>query len=638
MTDLAVIEVAIRDSAPVLGRMKRWAAAAQITLAMIAGGLILLAMIWRFALPEQPDISALVAGTAAVLVALPVLTSAWHSLGHPSLHGTTDQLIALALIAAWATGDLMTAAILPIMMILGHALEERSLSGSQEAIHALGQLGRHRAHRILADGSIEDVEATMLRVGDQIAIRPGERIPADGTIDHGRSSIDTSLITGESVPVEVGVGAEILAGSIALDGALGCSVSRIGANSTLGKIVELMHVAARSKPPITHLLERYAGRYIGIVLIIAAGTWFLTNDTEAMLAVLVAACPCALVLAVPATAVAAIAVAGRHGILIKGTAFLEELAGVTSVILDKTGTVTGGNLLLVDVLCEPSIGRHLALEIAGSVGAGSSHPVSRAIACFAGTTLAFEQREIGGLGITARLNGEPVALGRPELFGELGISTPPVPLHEGPIVGLAVNGAFNAWLLLADQPKPEARAAIADLGRLGLNPIRLLTGDRPTVAASVADAVGIPSSHVTAGARPADKLHIVLDEIRSGHRPLVVGDGINDSLALKAGAVGIAMGVRGSDIALAAADLVLMTTDLRRLGTAVRLSRRCRQTIKISAALGLGWTITVVALAATGALGEMGALAAAVLHNLGTLLVMGNAARLLRFDEQLAPV
>ena len=351
-----------------------------------------------------------------------------------------------------------------------------------------------------------------------------------------------------------------------------------------------------------------------------------------MLAVLVASCPCALVLAAPATSVAAIAVAARHGILVKGSAFLEHLALVDSLVLDKTGTVTLGELRLASVRPEPGVEPEALLEAAAALGAASRHPVSRALATSRPPACIAEAvREIPGLGVTATLDGADAALGRPELFGQLGIPAPSPPVHDGPVAGVARSGRFLGWLLLADEPRPEAREALAELRAMGLDRQLLLTGDRAGVAMKIGRFLGI--AEVRAEALPEQKLDAVLAQTRAGYRPLVVGDGINDSLALRAGAVGVAMGAAGTDVALASADLVLMTSDLRRLATAIRLSRRCRRTIHVNVGLGLGWTLAIVALAATGVLGAEGALVAAVLHNVGTLAVMANAGRLLRFDE-----
>jgi len=610
-------------------------AARQLTLAMLALGLLGLGLIWRWLMPEQTGVSQLLLGFASLLVAVPVMRSAWFSLRYPSLHGITDQLIALAMLGAWATGDLLTAALLPIIMIFGHVLEERSVIGSQEAIHALGQLTRSHARKIQADGTVIEVDNGTLKAGDTVEVRAGDRVPADGRVLSGQASLDTASITGESVPVEAGVGMTVFGGAINLDGLLRIEVTRTGDESTLGKVIALMQNAERSKPPITRLLERYAGSYMVLVLLLAAVTWFVTNDAQAMLAVLVAACPCALVLSAPATAIAGVAVAARHGILIRSSAFLEELADLTSLVVDKTGTLTYGTLRLQSINSAQA-DHDSVMALAASLGAASSHPVSRALAglVHADNVLVLTDiHERQGLGVVARTEQGEAALGRPELFAQLGIPTTTIPDHDGPIAGLALNGEFLAWLLLADSVKPEAKFALSELRELGLGRQLLLTGDRQSVAQTLARDVGL--HEVEAQALPEDKLNRVLKEIDNGFRPMVVGDGINDSLALKAGVVGVAMGAGGADIALASADIVLIGSDLRRLGTCVRLSRQCRRTLQVNVIIGLGWTLAIVVFAAFGWLGAAGAMIAALLHNLSTLLVLGNAGRLLRFQEPL---
>ncbi|RKS20257.1 heavy metal-(Cd/Co/Hg/Pb/Zn)-translocating P-type ATPase [Pseudomonas sp. WPR_5_2] len=618
-----------------LSSAEQRSAARQLTLAMLALGLLALGLVWRWLSPEQTGVSQLLLGFASVLVAVPVMRSAWYSLRYPSLHGITDQLIALAMLGAWATGDLLTAALLPIIMIFGHVLEERSVIGSQEAIHALGKLTRSHARKIQADGSIVEVDNGTLKAGDRVEVRAGDRVPADGRVLSGQASLDTASITGESVPIEAGVGMPVFGGAINLDGLLRIEVTRTGHESTLGKVIALMQNAERSKPPITRLLERYAGSYMVLVLLLASVTWFITNNAQAMLAVLVAACPCALVLSAPATAIAGVAVAARHGILIRSSAFLEELADLTSLVVDKTGTLTFGTLRLQSI-DSPLEDRSHVLKLAASLGSASSHPVSRALAGLVTQEhflLLTDIHERQGLGVVAMTEQGEAALGRPELFAQLDIPVSAVPDHDGPIAGLALNGEFLAWLLLADSVKPEARFALNELRDLGLGRQLLLTGDRQSVAHTLARDVGI--SDVEAQALPEDKLNRVLKEIGNGFRPMVVGDGINDSLALKAGVVGVAMGAGGADIALASADIVLIGSDLRRLGTCVRLSRQCRQTLQVNVIIGLGWTLAIVAFAAFGWLGAAGAMIAALLHNLSTLLVLGNAGRLLRFQEPL---
>ncbi len=635
-----------QDSPALLSLGERFSLALRLTLSMIAAGLLAIALIWRAVVPGEQGVADLVAGAAAALVSVPVFSAAWSSLRNPSLHGISDQLVALALLACWAAGDLITAAVLPIIMIVGHVLEERSLLGSREAINALGRLVQTSSTRIGCDGLRETVPTQALRVGDRIALQAGDRVPVDGIIRDGHASLDIASLTGEPVPVDAGPGDAALAGSINLDGVLVLEVVRVGGETTLGRIIALMHEAEAAKPPVTRLLEAYAGHYMMLVLLVAAGVWFATSNTAAVLAVLVASCPCALVLAAPATAVAAIVVAARHGILLKGAAFLEQLSEVTSLILDKTGTVTTGVLTLVGVLPAPGVAPDDLLALAASLGAASSHPVSRALAGVAPGTARLplrDMREERGLGMRAHDGTAPVAMGRAALLASLGATPAPAPEHYGPMVGLCRGADFLGWLLLADQPRPEAPGALEQLRSLGLRRQVLLTGDRAAVAERVGRFLRI--GEICAEMLPEQKMQRVRDEVRQGYRPMVVGDGINDSLALKAGAVGVAMGAQeagpgggqgsahGTGVALASADLVLMTSDLRRLATCIRLSWRCRRTIHVNVALGLGWTVTLIVLAACGLLGAEGAIIAAVVHNFSTLLGMANSGRLLSFDE-----
>ncbi|HTW38514.1 MAG TPA: cation-translocating P-type ATPase [Steroidobacteraceae bacterium] len=618
-----------------LDRAERLILGLRLSLALAAGCVLIVAFGMRLLLPAQAGVAQLVAGIAAALVAVPVFVEAWASLRHPSLHGITDRLVALALIAAWATGDLMTAALLPIVMTLGHILEERSMLGSHEAVRALTRLTEVESRRVLPDGSVEKVESNQLRVGDLIELRAGERVPADGVVRRGRSSLDLASLTGESVPVEISEGDQVLAGAINIDGLLRLELTRVGEESTVGRIIALMREAENAKPPVTRLLDRYAGQYMALVLMVAAGVWLITGNTPAMLAVLVASCPCALVLAAPATAVAAIAVAARHGILIKGSAFLEHLADVSSVIFDKTGTITTGELRLAEMRPAPGVDPEWLRRLGASLGSASNHPLSRAVAASVPKEerLSLEEtRELGGFGITGQLEGKPVALGRVDLFERLGVPVTPAPEHSGPIAGVSLDGRFLGWLLFFDQLRSTAGPAVQDLKGLGIEHIVLLTGDRLAVAKQVAGEIGV--SDVYAEMLPEQKMDRVMQEIRTGHRPMVVGDGINDTLALRAGAVGVAMGAQGSgDVAFASADLALMTNDLRRLATCIRLSRRCRRTIYVNVGIGVGFTFGLIVLSGAGVLGIEAPIIAALLHNLSTFLGLGNAGRLLLFDE-----
>ncbi|MCS2148366.1 heavy metal translocating P-type ATPase [Scandinavium manionii] len=608
----------------------------QLTLAMVTIGLLLLSLLWRAMAPKQPAISDILAGVAWLLVAVPVFRAGWHSLRHPDLHGVTDQLIVLAMLGAWALGDLMTAALLPVIMIFGHILEERSVMGTRQAIAGLSKLTHSQARRVRTDGLLESISSQHLKPGDIVEVRAGDQIPADGRILSGHASLDVASITGESVPVEVSVGMAVFGGTLNLNGLLRLEVTHTGEQSTLGKVIALMKDAEQAKPPITRMLERYAGHYLILVLLIAATTWFLTYNSQAMLAVLVAACPCALVLSAPATSMAGIAVAARHGILIRNAAFLEELADVDALIIDKTGTLTQGRLRLAELNQSTERSREAVLQLASALGAVSNHPVSRALVDARHNHKAIplsDVEEIHGLGVIAMTDAGQTLLGRRELFERYRVSASPLPSHDGPVVGLAENGVFLGWFLLEDTLRPEAPEAMATLKMLGIDHQLLLTGDRQIAAQRVAQQTGI--SELAAEVLPAEKLQKVHQAVNEGWRPMVVGDGVNDALALKAGAVGIAMGSNGADIALASADVVLTGSDLRRLATAVRLSRQCRSTLQVNVIIGLGWTVLIVIAAALGLLGSSGALIAAILHNLSTLLVLLNTGRLLQFNETL---
>jgi len=610
----------------------------QIALALLAGGLLALSLAWRYFAPGGAQLAEVLAGLASLLVAGPVFAGAWHSLKHPSLHGVTDRLIALAMLAAWAIGDMTTAALLPIVMTFGHALEERSVLGSQEAIRALGRLTSGNVRRVRADGTIEDVPYEAIRAGDTVEVAAGSRIPADGVVRRGRSSVDNGPITGESLPLDVDEGVAVFGGAMNLDGPLRIEVTHAGEHSTLGKIIELLQRAEQVKPPITQVLERYMGGYLALVLLIAAIVWFASANASAMLAVIVAACPCALVLAAPSTAIAGIAVGARHGVLFRNAAFLDRIGEIDSLVIDKTGTLTYGELRVADVFAQPGVASAEAVALAARLGAGSAHPVSRALTRYAAsaTSAAGQEvapfkrtRELRGLGVVAETPEGTAVLGRAELLREHVATLQAAPASiDGPCVGLALNGQLLAWFGFADALRAEAAGALAELRELGLVRQTLLTGDRDVVARKVAAEVGIDT--VVSQALPHDKLDYVMHELDAGHHPLVVGDGLNDVLAIKAGATSIAMGERGIDIAVASADIVLLGDDLRRIPTCIRLGRRCRLTATINAAIGLFCTVVIITLAA---LGLLGAVWVAILHNVGTFIVIANAGRLLRIDE-----
>ncbi len=618
----------------VLAPAERGEITRRIALALAAGGLLALSLAWRFVPSQGSAVASVLAGLASLLVAGPVFSNAWHSLRAPSLHGVTDRLIALAMLAAWATGDMTTAALLPIVMTFGHALEERSVLGSQEAIRALARLAATRARRIRKDGSVEDVPTEALARGDLLEVPAGARIPADGIVKSGRSAVDNSPITGESLPQDVAADMPVYGGAMNLDGALRIEVTHVGEQSTLGRIVELLAHAERVKPPVTEALERYMGGYLALVLLVAALVWFVSADASTMLAVIVAACPCALVLAAPATAIAGIALGARHGLLLRNAAFLDRVADLDSLVIDKTGTLTHGELRVVKVALEPGADEARVLALAATLCSGSAHPVSRAVQRHAlerGYRAANQEavRELRGRGVMADTAQGRAVLGRESLLRDYApVLGAPLAHHDGPLAGLVLEGRVLAWFAFADTLRPEASATLAELRALGFVHQTLLTGDREGVAREVAKQVGI--DRVISGALPQDKLAFVEAELAAGRHPLVVGDGVNDVLAIKAGATSVAIGGRGVDIAVASADVVLLGDDLRRLAACVKLGRRCRRTAAVNAAIGVAWTAAIIAVAAFGVLG---AVWIAVLHNIGTFVVLANAGRLLRVAE-----
>ncbi|TDG09869.1 cation-translocating P-type ATPase [Paraburkholderia guartelaensis] len=614
----------------VMSDAERRAITRHTLLALFAGALLLLSLAWPHLAPGNATLAQVLAAVASLVVAPPVFAGAWRSLKTPSLHGVTDRLIALAMLGAWAVGDMTTAALLPIVMTFGHALEERSVLGSQEAIRALGRLTAGDVRRVSAAGAIETVPYDALRPGDIVDVLPGSRVPADGIVRHGRSAIDNGPITGESLPQDAGEGARVFGGAMNLDGPLRVEITHVGKASTLGKVVELMQRAEAAKPPITQALERYMDAYLALVLLIAAIVWFVSANASAMLAVIVAACPCALVLAAPSTAIAGIAAGARRGILFRNAAFIDALAEIDTLVIDKTGTLTHGELRVTTVMLQPGADEATTLALAMQLAQVSAHPVCRALLRYGAppTEPPPHAREMRGLGVLATMPEGEAVLGRHDLLEQYVSELPPAPAQlDGPCAGIALNGRLLAWFGFADTVRPEAREALDGLRALGIERATLLTGDRERVAHRVAAEVGIDT--VVAHALPHDKLDYVLGEIGAGRRPMVVGDGLNDVLAIKAGATSVAMGERGIDIAVAAADIVLLADDLRRVPDSVRLGRRCRRIATANAAIGLAWTVAVITLAA---LGVLSAVASAVLHNVGTFVVIANAGRLLR-DE-----
>lgn len=605
--------------------------------ALFAAGLLLVGWLHDFLWPGQRGVGALILGVGALIAVLPVLAAGLRGFLSRSPHAIVEQLVSLAVLAALAVGDYATAILVPLLIAVGHFLEERGILGARAAIEGLRRLQPQKASRRVEERE-EDVPVSALSPGDTIVVRPGEVFPADGKVLHGSSAVDASTMTGESVPEEVGVGAQVYAGTINLSGVLELRVSGLGEESAIGRILEVLQTAEQSKPPLVRLLERYAAYYLPVVLVATAAVLVFTEDLSRAIAMLVVSCPCALVLASPAAMTAVLAVASRLGILIKNTRFLEVLGTVDTVVLDKTGTTTVGQLTLLGAHpVADGVSEAALLAAARTCARGSRHPISRAVLeALPGEELATATEdlakadpetveELHGKGVEARFSDRVLRLGRASWLVELGLTLPEPPSHVGPLVWVAEGERVLGALTLEDRPRPEARAAVAALRAQGIEQALLVTGDRPEVAERVAAELGI--DRVEAECLPERKLEVVAELQRQGHKVLVVGDGVNDALALSHADVGVALGAMGSDVALRSADIALMGNDLTRLATMLELGAQARQTIYQNVAVAVVASVVMLGLAAAGLVSPI---VGAVIHNVGAFLVVANSARILR--------
>lgn len=585
------------------------------------------AMLW----PEQGAVSTLSSFAAAIILAVPVFARALSSLWRGEAEGSSEQLVSVAILASLATGEFVTAALVPMLMTVGHFLEERSILGTREAIEGIARIVVERATRLGAEGQEEDVPSSALVPGDRMLLRPGDGVPADGTVVEGASALDTSSITGEPVPRDAGPGDEVFAGTVNLSGRLVVEVSRTGGETTLGKVRELMKEAEASKTPVMRLVEGYVHWYLPLILMVAAATYVYTRDVQRSISMLIVACPCAFVLAGPAAMVASLATASRLGILVKNTRFLEVAAELDAMVFDKTGTLTTGGLTLRAVQRAAGV-EEAALAPALALAAASRHPVSQALAVSRRDGAEdlpplVELEERPGRGLAARVDGVPCLLGSAAFLAEEGVRDLPDGGGEDVEVHFARDGRWMARFLISDLPRPEAADALRRLRALGVEHLSMVTGDREAVARAVAAGLGLEEVH--AACLPAGKLERVEAVKAAGRKVAVVGDGINDTLALAAGDLGIAMGAMGSDIALKASDVALMTNDLSRLPLLVALARSTRSTIHANLAFGALFSICAMTLSALAIVGPLGA---ALLHNGGAIFVVFNSARLLRFS------
>ncbi|CAH5718968.1 cadmium-translocating P-type ATPase [Klebsiella michiganensis] len=542
---------------------------------------------------------------------------------------TMELSMSIAIIAAAAISEFFTALVITLFVLVAEVLEGMTVSRGRRAIRDLLDF-LPKAVSVRRAGSISEVDAEALAVGDAVLVSPGGRIPVDGTVLTGHSFVDQSRITGESLPAEKTAGSSVFAGSINQSGALEIRAERIGRDTSFGKIIEAVEQAERSRAPVQRLADRLAGYLVYFALAAAIITWFLTQDIRSTISVIIVAGACGIAAGTPLAILGAIGRAARSGAIVKGGLFLEQLGQVNTVVLDKTGTLTYGEPELQHLLPAEGVGSDELLDAAASAELRSEHPLGRSIVTYArasGRTITEPENfnYTPGRGIVATVGGNRVLVGNLSLMREHGIVVPEGLLDNHPEASeiyVSKGQSLLGAVAVADRVRPEACNAVSSIHALGIRTV-LLTGDTRLVADAMASQLGIVD--VAADMLPEDKRQYVKRLVSNGRTVAMVGDGVNDAPALIEAQVGVAMG-SGTDVARESADVVLLGNDLERFVETLVIARRARRIIWANFAGTIGVDLLGIGLAAFGLLNP---LVAAFIHVASELTFILNSARLL---------